>query len=179
MSCPFDLLLLIKVLHMQEAACHTSNGGGRGRGRGRGRRAGRGAEREIEHHELGCAQFSKPGHLKVEIGDRVLDTSETKEHTPLSNARASLRNIDLNLDLADYEEDTVAPQVQPSAPVVTVAPQVQTPGPSVSQLKEEVETKNFLGWQMPEMNKMAMDPVQFALSSSHRLEEDEDYDNEE
>lgn len=96
----------------------------------------------------------------------------------MSNARASLRNIDLNLDLADYEEDTVAPQVDPSAPVVIVASQVQTSGPSVSQLKE-VETKDFLGWQLPEMNKMALDPVQFALSSNHRLEEDEDYDNEE
>lgn len=93
----------------------------------------------------------------------------------MSNARASLRNIDLNLDLDEYE-DTVA-QFQPEAPVASVA--APSAGPSVSQSIEDVKTKDFLGWQLPEMSKMGMDPVQFALSSDHRLEVDEDYDNEE
>uniref|UniRef100_A0ACD5T925 Uncharacterized protein n=1 Tax=Avena sativa TaxID=4498 RepID=A0ACD5T925_AVESA len=164
-----------------EAASQTSNGRGRGRGRWRGRRGGGGrvADREIENHESGQSQFSKPGHLKVEIGDGFSDTVDTKETTPVSNARASLRDIDLNIDLTEYEEDTVVEQLQPSeAPVMAVA--AAPAGPSVSQVREEVKTKDFLSWQLPEMSKMAMDPVQFALSSNHRLEEeDEDYDNEE
>lgn len=59
----------------------------------------------------------------------------------MSNARASFRNIDLNIDLSDYEDDTVPAPFQPSAPVMAMA--AAPAEPSVSQVKE-VKTKDFL-----------------------------------
>lgn len=164
---------------MQEAESHTSNGRGRRRGRGRGRRGGRGAGREVftTHGKFEESQSSKPAGLKVEVADEVSDATEVKEATPVSSARASLRNIDLNLDPDDEDDKvTVPPQAQSSAPATSSA--LATAGPSVPWSNGGAKLKDFLGWQLPDMNKMAMDPVQFALSSNHRLEEDEDYDNE-
>lgn len=144
------------------------------------------SEREIisayekfeENHEFPPGQFSKPSQLKVDVSVDGTDAIETKEATPLSNARASLRNIDLNIELTDYDDEGSAPlEVQPPAPAAGVV--TTSSGPLVSEVNEEAKTKDFLGWQLPELTKMAMDPVQFALSSNHRLEEDEDYDNEE
>jgi hypothetical protein len=121
----------------------------------------------------------------VEVADEVPNATEAKvATTPVSNARASLRNIDLNLDPTDEEDEvTVPPQVQLSAPATSSAAATAGPGPSagpsVPRSKEGAKLKDFLGaWELPDMNKMEMDPVQFALSTNHRLEEDEDYDNE-
>jgi hypothetical protein len=121
----------------------------------------------------------------VEVADEVPNATEAKvATTPVSNARASLRNIDLNLDPTDEEDEvTVPPQVQLSAPATSSTAATAGPGPSagpsVPRSKEGAKLKYFLGaWELPDMNKMEMDPVQFALSTNHRLEEDEDYDNE-
>jgi len=124
----------------------------------------------------------------VEVADEVSNATEAKEATtPVSNARASIRNIDLNLDPTDDEDDvTVPPQAQLSAPATSSAaatagpgPSAAGPGPSVPRSKEGAKLKDFLGaWGLPDMSNMEMDPVQFALSTNHRVEEDEDYDNE-
>jgi hypothetical protein len=129
----------------------------------------------------------------VEIADEISDVTEAKEATPVSSARACLRNIDLNLDPVDEDDDgvTVPPQAQSSAPATSsaaanlglTAPATSsaaaTAGPSVPRLKEGAKLKEFLGgWELPDMNKMDMDPAQFALSSNHKLDDDEDYDNE-
>jgi len=117
----------------------------------------------------------------VEVADEVPNATEAKvATTPVSNARASLRNIDLNLDPTDEEDEvTVPPQAQLPAPATSSVAATAGPGPSVPRSKEGAKLKDFLGaWELPDMNKMEMDPVQFALSTNHRLEEDEDYDNE-
>ncbi|PUZ65406.1 hypothetical protein GQ55_3G220500 [Panicum hallii var. hallii] len=206
-----------------DAERHTSNGRGCRRGRGRGRRGGRGAWREAvtTHEQFVENQSSKPAGLKVEIADEISDATEAKEATPVSSARACLRNIDLNLDPVDEDDDgvTVPPQAQSSAPATNsaaanlgltapatssaaanlgltapatssaaanlglTAPATSsaaaTAGPSVPRSKEGAKLKEFLGgWELPDMNKMDMDPAQFALSSNHKLDDDEDYDNE-
>jgi hypothetical protein len=208
---------------VQDAERHTSNGRGCRRGRGRGRRGGRGAWREAvtTHEQFVENQSSKPAGLKVEIADEISDATEAKEATPVSSARACLRNIDLNLDPVDEDDDgvTVPPQAQSSAPATNsaaanlgltapatssaaanlgltapatssaaanlglTAPATSsaaaTAGPSVPRSKEGAKLKEFLGgWELPDMNKMDMDPAQFALSSNHKLDDDEDYDNE-
>ncbi|CAD6333412.1 unnamed protein product [Miscanthus lutarioriparius] len=165
-----------------EAESYTSNG----RGRGRGRR-GCGAWREVftTHEQFAENQSSKLASLKVEVADEVPNATEAKAATtPVSNARASLRNIDLNLDpTAEEDEVTVPPQAQLPAPATSSVAATAGPGPSagpsVPRSKEGAKLKDFLGaWELPDMNKMEMDPIQFALSTNHRLEEDEDYDNE-
>ena len=57
----------------------------------------------------------------MEIADEVLGAAEAKESTtPMSSARASLRNVDLNLDPTDEEDEiTVRPQAQSSAPATS------------------------------------------------------------
>ena len=59
----------------------------------------------------------------MEIPDEVSGAAEAKESTtPMSNARASLRNIDLNLDPTDEEDEiTVRPQAQSSALATNLA----------------------------------------------------------
>jgi len=150
-------------------------------------------------------QSSKPAGLNVEVADEVSDATEAKEATPVTSARACLRNIDLNLDPVDEDEVTVPPQAQSSAPATNsaaanlglTAPATSsaaanlglttpatssataTAGPSVPRSKEGAKLKEFRGgWELPDMNKMDIDPAQFALSSSHKLDDDEDYDNE-
>ena len=126
-------------------------------------------------------QSSKVASLKVEVADEVSNVTEAKQDTtPMSNARPSLRNIDLNLDPIDEEDEvTVPPQPQLSAPATSCDAATAAPGPSVPRLREGAKLKDFFGaWELADMNKMEMDPVQFALSTNHRLEEDEDYDNE-
>jgi Dr1-associated corepressor len=173
---------------VQESESLTSNG----RGRGRGRRGGRGAGKECSvTQEKLYDQSSKPADLKLEVADEVSDATEAKEATTRSSGRPCLRNFDLNLDPADEDEATVPSQTQSTAPMTSCA--AVTAGPSFLKLNEAATTvgtsslpsnevsklKDFLGWQLPDMNKMTMDPVQYALSSNHKLEEDEDYDNEE
>jgi len=166
---------------VQEAESYTSNG----RGRGRGRR-GRGAWREVftTHEQFAENQSSKLASLNLEVADEVPNATEAKAATtPVSNARASLGNIDLNLDPTDEEDEvTVPPQAQLPAPATSSVAATAGPasaGPSVPRSKEGAKLKDFLGaWELPDMNKMEMDPIQFALSTDHRLEEDEDYDNE-
>ncbi|WVZ99047.1 hypothetical protein U9M48_044402 [Paspalum notatum var. saurae] len=190
-----------------EAESHTSNRRGRGRGRGRGRRGGRVVWREfVTTREFADNQANEPTGLKVEIADEVSYATEAKEATPVSSARASLRSIDLNLDPVDEDDDevTVPPRPQSSAPATSSAKAnlgltspatslaaanlgltastsstTATAGPSVPRSKEGAKLKDFLGsLELPDMNKVEMDPVQFALTSNHTLEEDEDYDNE-
>jgi Dr1-associated corepressor len=136
-------------------------------------------------------QSSDPADLKLEVADEVPDATEAKEATTRSSGRPCLRNFDLNLDPADEDEATVPWQTQCTTPTTSCA--AVTAGPSFPQLNEGATTvgtsaprsnevpklKDFLGWQLPDINKMAMDPVKCALSSNHKLEEDEDYDNEE
>jgi Dr1-associated corepressor len=140
-------------------------------------------------HEKFDEQSSKAADLKLELQDEVSEATEAKEATARSSGRACLRNFDLNLDPADEDEATVPSQTQSTAPTNSSA--AATAGPSVPQLNEGATTaglsalqsnevpklKDFLGWQLPDMKKMSMDPVQYALSSNHTLEED--YDNEE
>ncbi|XP_039800429.1 dr1-associated corepressor homolog isoform X2 [Panicum virgatum] len=190
-----------------DAESLTSNGRGHGRGRGRGRRGGRGAWREAftTHEQFVENQSSKPAGLKVEVANEVSDATEAKEATPVTSARACLRNIDLNLDPVDEDEVAVPPQTQSSAPATNSAAanleltapatssaaanlgltapatssSAATAGPSVPRSKEGAKLKEFLGgWELPDMNKMDVDPAQFALSSNHKLDDDEDYDNE-
>jgi len=150
-------------------------------------------------------QSSKPAGLNVEVADEVSDATEAKEATPVTSARACLRNIDLNLDPVDEDEVAVPPQAQSSAPATNSAAanleltapatssaaanlgltapatssSAATAGPSVPRSKEGAKLKEFLGgWELPDMNKMDVDPAQFALSSNHKLDDDEDYDNE-
>jgi Dr1-associated corepressor len=183
---------------VQESESHTGNvrgrgrgrGRGHGRGRGRGRGGGRGAGKEYYMtHEKFDDQSSKAADLKLELADEVSEATEAKTATARSSGRACLRNFDLNLDPADEDEATVPSQTQSIA--LTNSSAAATAGPSVPQLNEDATTaglsalqsnevpklKDFLGWQLPDM-KMSMDPVQYALSSNHTLEE-EDYDNEE
>lgn len=77
--------------------------------------------------------------------DEVLDATEP---TP----RGLLRNIDLNLDPTDEEDEiTVPPQAQSIQRLVPLQP-----------LRDHL--LHFLGaWELPDMNNMEMGPVQFAL----------------
>lgn len=137
-------------------------------------------------HEKFDYQSRKPADLKIEVGD-VSVATEVEEATPKSSGRDCLRNFDLNLDPCDEDEVTVPSQTQFADPTTSSA--ATTAGPSLPELNEgaiaagssahEVpKLKDFLEWQLPDMNEMTVDPVQYALSSNHTLE-DEDYDNEE
>jgi hypothetical protein len=160
----------------------------------------------MTHEQFVENQSSKASGLKVEVADEVADATEAKEATPVSSARASMRNIDLNLDPADEDDEVaVPPEAQPSAPATVPAAAnlgpappatssasvnlglttpaassaAATAGPSVPGPKEGAKLKDLLGgWELPDMNKMDMDPIQFALSANPKFDEDEDYDNE-
>ena len=75
------------------------------------------------HEQFAENQSSKLASLKVEVADEVPNATEAKvATTPVSNARASLRNIDLNLDPTDEEDEiTVRPQAQSSALATNLA----------------------------------------------------------
>lgn len=75
---------------------------------------------------------------------------------------APVRNFDLNVDV---NENAPAP----------VGPTVLT-GPLPSEMIEDTQYE-YPGWSVDDM-KMAVDPVQFALTHQKVDEEEEDYDNE-
>jgi hypothetical protein len=82
----------------------------------------------VTTHEQFEENSSMLASLKVEIADEVWGAAEAKESTtPMSSARASLRNMDLNLDATDEEdESTVRPQAQSSAPATNLAAAIRT-----------------------------------------------------
>lgn len=139
----------------------TGSGTGRGRGRprgsGRGRRgAARGTEREASNYyedELGAS----PQHTD-EVGSTPVLSDSTREDN-----MASVCNFDLNVDVSE----SVPVPVGPSASMDPQPPEVF--------LEEKHE---YPGWSVDDMQKMAADPVQFALTHHKVDEEEEDYDNE-
>ncbi|XP_072998308.1 uncharacterized protein [Typha latifolia] len=190
-----------------EAAGPVSGTRGRGRGRGRGRRGARGAERDSSSYDK-CEDDpgsspqhnDRPFHLKTETAEESSSMRETKETIESnSSMRASVLNIDLNLDLDENGDASAAPDpssapapsvpsvpapapsassVPAPAPSVLSVPAPAPSAPSVPEANNEVKNEEYPGWSLSDMQKMAIDPVQFALSHQ-RLDEEEDYDNEE
>jgi Dr1-associated corepressor len=70
----------------------------------------------------------------------------------VSNARDSLRNIDLNLDPTDEDDEVIVlPQAQLSAPATSSTVAIAGPRPSVPRPKEGAKLKDFLGaWELPD-----------------------------
>ncbi|KAJ4771870.1 hypothetical protein LUZ62_038363 [Rhynchospora pubera] len=151
---------VIPVYNTTSSSIGVPSGTGRGRGRprgsGRGRRGGaRGAERDASHY-----YEDDPGASPVhtdEVGPTaVLPDTVTESVAP--------RNFDLNMD---FSEKTPAP-VGSSVPTE----------PQPSEMIQDLKHEEYPGWSVEEMKKIAVDPVQFALTHQKVDEEEEDYDND-
>ncbi|XP_010906413.1 uncharacterized protein [Elaeis guineensis] len=161
-----------------EAAGHSSGGRGwgRGRGRGRGARGVHGVDRDGAHYDkyeddpgTSPQHSDRPPHMKSEIMDDSLSARESKETTVSnSNTGAAVRNFDLNLDLDENGDTSTATA---SATATATATSFET--------DHEMKHEECPGWSLADMDKMAIDPIQFALSNRRLDEEEEDYDNEE
>lgn len=114
--------------------------------------------------------------MKSETMDEGASARESKDATvSCSNTGAAIRNFDLNLDL-DENGDTPA---APAAMAMGTAAKATDTAAS-SETNHEMKNDEYPpGWSLSDMDRMAIDPIRFALSN-RRLdeEEEEDYDNE-
>jgi Dr1-associated corepressor len=137
-------------------ASTTGRSRGRPRGSGRGRRSGAcGAERDASHYEDDPG--ASPAHPD-EVGPATVLSDSPKE------IAAPVGNFDLNMDFSENAPALVGP----AGPT----------GPPPSEMIQETQDE-YPAWSVDDMKKMAVDPVQFALTHQKVDEEEEDYDNEE
>lgn len=80
-----------------------------------------------------------------------------------SSVRATVGNFDLNLDFNDIEE--IAPASATTAAAMA----------TIFKVNHDV-TNDYLGSSISNMDKITIDPVQYALSHRRLDEEEEDYD---
>lgn len=90
-----------------------------------------------------------------------------------SNTGAAIRNFDLNLDL-DENGDTPTAAATATDTIKATATATATS----SETNHEMKHDEYPGWSLSDMDKMAIDPIQFALLNRRLDEEEEDYDNE-
>ncbi|XP_040993573.1 dr1-associated corepressor-like [Juglans microcarpa x Juglans regia] len=156
-----------KRTRMQEA-CHSISSG-RGRGRVRGRGCGRGSrtvEQEVTAHSgkfEDDSEISKHNQGLERLNNGV-ETEDSKEQILASKGEeAPIRNFDLNVVLDENGDlETVA----------------AGSGSSCAEPVPETKHDEYHGWSLPDMEKMAIDPIQLANFSRRIDEDEEDYDEE-
>ncbi|GFY81206.1 hypothetical protein Acr_01g0010150 [Actinidia rufa] len=79
-------------------------------------------------------------------------------------ANPAVQTIDLNAELGDNAD---------KAPSTTDAAAASSMRPT-----SEVKSEEYPGWSLPEMDKMAFDPLHFAQLNTKLDDDEEDYDEE-
>ncbi|OMO62028.1 Transcription factor CBF/NF-Y/archaeal histone [Corchorus olitorius] len=100
--------------------------------------------------------------LSLERLNEGVEPDEFKKHnnTAGKNIEAPVRNFDLNVDLDENGESSTS--VAPASPTTDNIPEKQ---------------EEYPDWPLSEIEKMAIDPIEF--SNLNRVIDDEDYDDEE
>ncbi|KAI3869500.1 hypothetical protein MKX03_033223 [Papaver bracteatum] len=172
-----------------ETGHNSSSGRGRGRSRGRGRGRGRPpVDRESSRLEKceGDPDMS-PQHdnqnPETISPDNGIEPRESADNmtTIGSTSDTEIRNFDLNVVLDDSganqlvrsDSGTAAAASATAAPSAIAASTSAEPPPEIKQHEE------YPGWSVSDMDKMSIDPLQLAQLNSKRLDEEEDYDEEE
>lgn len=171
-----------------ETGHNSSSGRGRGRSRGRGRGRGRPpVDREsIRLEKCEGDPDMSPQHdnqnPETISPDNGIEPRESADNmTTFGNTSdTEIRNFDLNVVL----DDSGTNQLVRSDSGTTAAPSAtaaSTSGPATSaepppEIKQHEE---YPGWSISDMDKMSIDPLQLAQLNSKRLDEEEDYDEEE
>ncbi|KAJ3681059.1 hypothetical protein LUZ60_015548 [Juncus effusus] len=171
----------------------TNTGTGRGRGRPRGSGKGRRSITRGTEDDPGSSPDEPGQPAPLRNFDLNLDVTENALARPLGPPAHPPA-----LAPAPAPAPAPGPPVHPSAPAPgppahppapapgpPAHPPVPAPGPPAhhpaathsATPDQEGKHEEYPGWSMEEMNKMAVDPVQFALA--HGKVEEEDYDEEE
>ncbi|THU71327.1 hypothetical protein C4D60_Mb04t00240 [Musa balbisiana] len=146
-----------------EACRNSSNRSRRGQGRCHGK--GRGSL-VVDGVEKCSADFNiyedDPGTLQHD-DERDMATASEENCVTSSSVRATVGNFDLNLDFNDIEE--IAPASATTAAAMA----------TIFKVNHDL-TNDYLGSSISNMDKITIDPVQYALSHRRLDEEEEDYD---
>ncbi|MCL7028938.1 hypothetical protein MKW94_017686 [Papaver nudicaule] len=175
-----------KISH--ETGHNSSCGRGRGRSRGRGRGRGRPAvDRESIQLEKceGDPDMSPPRdnqNPETVSPDNGIEPKELVDNmTTIGNTSdTEFRNFDLNVvvdesgthELIKSDSGTKAAAYAAAASTSGLSSSAEPP-PEIKQHEE------YPGWSVSDMDKMSIDPLQLAQLNNKRLDEEEDYDEEE
>ncbi|KAI3996921.1 hypothetical protein MKX01_021197 [Papaver californicum] len=171
-----------------ETGHNSSSGRGRGRSRGRGRGRGRPAvDREsIRLEKCEGDPDMSPQHDNQNPGtvnpDNGIEPRELADNmtTIDSTSDTEIRNFDLNVVVDDSgTNELVRSDSGTTAAASAAAASTSGPATSAEPPPEIKQHEEYPGWSVSDMDKMSIDPLQLAQLNSKRLDEEEDYDEEE
>lgn len=130
-------------------------------------------ERETSHQQVESETCTSMQQSSKDVPNTnmVIDNGPESKELSKENVAAheestqSLRDIDLNCNLDENEDKNNT----------SIATQASLPEPAATEIQHE----EIPGWSLSDVDKMAIDTIQFANLGSRQEEEEEDYDEEE